>query len=201
VYTGVRNLRPPGVKLPVQILDILKLPRQEEILTHIPIRPLHLALGLGAVRTTGFGAKAIMGGQGEQRRVINDLTQLGFTQYRGLHAIVEHLLGHTPELAEGLDMTTYHHVQGLAPDETPEQVAREAQNHGEQPHDPGHLRLMAEIDLELCKVDLGLPAGRRFKSPRKTGWLRRPDRAQIVSHGCVTTRIAEPLNLAQQPLS
>ena len=43
VGAPVRYLMTPAVKLPVQILQVVELPGQEEVLTDITKRPLHLA--------------------------------------------------------------------------------------------------------------------------------------------------------------
>ena len=57
---GVRYLLAPGIELAVEILQVPKAPRQEEVLADVAVRPLHLALRLRPVGAAGARDDAVV---------------------------------------------------------------------------------------------------------------------------------------------
>ena len=170
----VGYLMAPVVKLPVQVLQVVKLAGQEKVLAHVPERAFHLALGLGPVGPAGPGVETVVRGQGQQGGMVDDLTRLGLAQHRGLHAVIQQPGRDPAQLGKRRLVAGHQHVQGLAPDKAPEQVTGMAQHQGKQRDYPHHLGVLPEAHLEVGKVDLPLVTGGGLETYFITGLLWRP---------------------------
>src|SRR4051794_24463177 len=100
-------------QLGIEVIEIVEAAGEEEILADVTERPLHLALRLGAIRTTGLWLEAEMPCQVEQAAVVYDHAVGILADHRGLHAVVEDLPRRAPDRGQGRDMAAQDGLQVL----------------------------------------------------------------------------------------
>jgi hypothetical protein len=93
----------PADELGVEVFEVAEAAAEEEVLSDIAERSLHLSLRLCPVRAASAGLKAIMLRQREQVDV-GDVTLVIFAGHRGLHTITKDLDRHPAQRLEGLDV-------------------------------------------------------------------------------------------------
>lgn len=84
VHADIGDRVEPLAQLAVQVGEVLEAARQEEFLPDIALRPLDLALGLGAIRLAGARREAVVLRKRDQLRVVDDVL-LDFAQHGRLH--------------------------------------------------------------------------------------------------------------------
>ena len=148
----------PAVELGVQVIEIPEGPSEEEVLPDVAKRPLDLAFRVGPIGATRPGDGAVVVQQRNERSVVGDDASFILADHRGLHLVVEQLLGHTVHGRKGGDVTAHHRLQVLAGDEPPPEPSAVAQDDREQPDLARDTGLIGERHSELREVDLCLSA-------------------------------------------
>src|SRR5690606_20160240 len=115
VHSPIGHLIEPAKALIIQVGVAGELSSVDEIAAHVAHRPLHLALGLGAIGPTGPDAEAPVGGESEELRILQELAALQalILHHHRLHLIEEQLPRYAAEVREGLLQPSNHRGHGL----------------------------------------------------------------------------------------
>ena len=175
--------------------------REEEVLADVAVGPLHLALGLGAVRAAGAGDRAVVVQERDERSIVGDDALLALADHRGLHAVVEQVRRRPAHGGEGVDVAAQHRLQILRRAEPAPEPAAVPEDQREQPEDPRDAGLVGELYTELREVDLRLAARRRLEPALEDLGPARPRLAKEVGDDAVATGVAQIADLAEQSLA
>ena len=197
----VGDLGPPGVELGVEVVHVPEGSGEEEVLAHVAVGPLHLALGLRPVGAAGAGHRAVVVQKRDERRVVGDDALLAFADHRGLHAVVEQVRRRAAQGGEGVDVAAQHRLQVLGRAEPAPEPAAVPEDDREEPEDPRDAGLVGELRTELSEVHLRLPARQGLEAPLEGFRPRRAGGAEDVGHDAAAAGVAEFADLAQQPLA
>ena len=149
-------------------------------------------------RADGHRARleAVVGGQGQQRRVEADRVALAL-EHGALEVVVQQHPGHAAEGGEGRDMAAQEAVHAGVEEEAQEDHARVAQHHHE-----GHQRAAGAADLQMAEVtpvDLRLLARQRAQAQVGLGGRARAhagDEVAEVRGRCPRSRARAPWRAA-----
>ena len=169
VDAGVGDLVEPLAELVVEVTEIAKAAAEEEVFTDVAKRPLHLALGFGAVGLAGFGQVAVVPGELDEGAVVDDVASLGIlTAEHRAHAVVEDLGWGPLQRLESGGVAAQQGLQILVRHEPAPQHPAVAQHQREQPHDPLDAGLVGEHGAEVGEIHLRLATRRRLETHLET---------------------------------
>src|SRR5215469_10890660 len=139
----------------------------EQVLLQIPEGPFNFALRFRPAWSAGYGSEAIVGGKGQEARVVNRL----FAVVAGndhLHVVVETLGSDATEMHEGRDVLANRCSEILTLDKMHILAAGESQDIAEGMHTP--LPFGREIDVISGIIHLSLNARSCFKTANQLTW-------------------------------
>src|ERR1700741_380968 len=106
VHAHIRHLIEPLLQLPIEFIEIAEAAAEEEVLSDVAIRSLHLPLGLGPVRPARLRQVAVVTGKLEQRPVVDDVpSRRILAAEHGPHAVIEDVFRYTTQGLERSGMT------------------------------------------------------------------------------------------------
>jgi hypothetical protein len=187
----------PVIELAIEVIEIAERAGQEEVVADVVERPLHLALGLGPIRSASSRDEAVVLTERDQRTVVDDVAFDILAGHCRLHAVVENLDWYSADGGEGQHVTAQQRLQILVHDEAREDVPGMTEHQGEQPDDPADPRLVGESSDEAGEVDLRLLARRCLKANlERLRLVVRPDRRHKAFYRRVGPAIAAFPDLA-----
>ena|SRR5205809_2553227 len=159
--------QPPGRRF-VQMLEAGKRAAVEQVGLQIEEGTFDFALCLGPARPASDGPEAIVGGKGQEARVVHWLCTIVATDDH-LHVVVETIGGDSAKMRESRNVLANRRGEVLTLDKMNVLTAGVSEDVAESVH--ASLALCSEIDVVSGIIHLRLSARSGFKAANQFAWM------------------------------
>src|SRR5277367_1956780 len=193
VHPHTRDLGEPPLRLPVDVVEIVKHPSREEVAFHVLEGVFDLAFALLVPRRERDGTEAVVL-RHPLEEVVKDHAVLEALQHDLLHTVVEDLVRHTAGVLESQDVAVADGVDVGMEHEADEVPAAVAEHEGEA---DDRRRLAREQHRVGGQVDLPLDARGRLEAQVRSAARLRSERAHVAPEDMVATGVADGADLLE----